>query len=168
MTCSKLYIIPRTDLASMTSGRAIAQCAHAANQFTRNVMDNRDKIAETIAFENYHYSALNWHKEGDGFGTTIVVESGIKFKQDEFFDLMIEEYKKTIPYIHAGIIVDPTYPIKDGNTVHYISIVTCAYVYVPDYAIRQVENYEETEWEKIYSELSSLDLYGPKSSVSVS
>ena len=55
----KLYLLVRNDLISMNIGKAIAQAAHAANQF---------------AFKHgVNEHVKRWQSEGDGFGTTITL-----------------------------------------------------------------------------------------------
>ena len=54
---SRLYILMRTDLPSMNAGRAMAQAAHAANQFIKEYGNNKE--------------VQKWQKDANGFGTTI-------------------------------------------------------------------------------------------------
>jgi peptidyl-tRNA hydrolase len=107
-----LYIILRSDLASMTPGKAAAQAAHAANQLTSK-------------WDHKTHGIDWWLLEGDGFGTVITLEGD---EQDCI--TTAERFKgEMIPH---GIIEDPSYPIPDGAVVHKIPLVTCAYVFVKD------------------------------------
>lgn len=104
-----LYIILRSDLASMTPGKAAAQAAHAANHLVHN-------------FASDHWGVDWWLQEADGFGTTITLDGD---EQDCITTVM--RFKGT----HAcDVIVDPSYPIEDGGVTHKIELVTCAYIFV--------------------------------------
>jgi hypothetical protein len=110
-----LYILMRTDMASMNPGKACAQAAHAANQFV----------------EEHHRNATvkAWQKQtGTGFGTTIVLSANqeiltqvVTYPEGDFV---------------VGLVVDPTYPVRDGEVTHSISVVTCAYVFGTKQEIR--------------------------------
>jgi peptidyl-tRNA hydrolase len=105
-----LYILMRTDLASMNPGKAVAQGAHAANQF----------VADYWASAIHNY----WRNEADGqgFGTTIVL--GVNEAQL----LAAIEAAKALG-VAANITHDPTYPIRDGEVTHLIPLNTCGYVF---------------------------------------
>lgn len=88
-----LYILMRNDLPSMNAGKAMAQSSHASAQFVKKMEKEED------------LSYTQWSDEGNGFGTTIVLE-GSKFDIEKFIsDSMIGGYEK-------GNIVDETYPFK--------------------------------------------------------
>jgi peptidyl-tRNA hydrolase len=107
-----LYILMRTDLESMNPGKGMAQAAHAANQFV------------------HEYSKLSefgdWAKQAEGFGTTIVLGGG----NEEDIARVASDCAYREGFV-AGLVRDPTYPVKDGEAVHLISLVTCAYVFTP-------------------------------------
>ncbi len=106
-----LYILMRNDMDSLNPGKAVAQGAHAANQFVK---------------QRYQL----WNKEykkwaGDrGYGTTIVLSAS----QQQIIECIManpgDDYCK-------GIVTDETYPLKDGDTTHYFPCMTCGYIFAP-------------------------------------
>lgn len=110
-----LYILMRTDLASMNSGKGMAQATHAANQMVYEIQAGNDGVAKAYLDE--------WQKQtGDGFGTCIVL--GAK----------IAEIEETVGCAVndgaiGGIVHDPTYPLRDGEVVHLIPLDTCGYLF---------------------------------------
>lgn len=72
---NKLYIIVRTDMASMNAGRTAAQSAHAANYFVKQANDlieclDDDSDPFILAFEA-------WQNQTDqGYGITIILDGG--------------------------------------------------------------------------------------------
>lgn len=120
-----LYILMRTDMASMTPGMAAAQASHASLAFVNEYYrDNTKGPAGIAAFKK-------WSNSTDGgFGTTVVLAAN-----GNTIDLMMAEYS-VVPlrlrgYV-ADVIIDPTYPVRDGDITHRVSVMTCAYVFVPD------------------------------------
>ena len=103
-----LYILMRTDLASMNPGKAVAQGAHAANLFMHHT-------PHTPAYKA-------WIAEGHGFGTTICL--GVTEKQMRAAVRMASRLD-----FPADIVHDHTYPLRDGDTLHLIPLDTCAYVF---------------------------------------
>lgn len=104
-----MYILMRTDLASMNPGKAVAQGAHAANQCVEDG-PHPDLLKEWQA------------QSGKGFGTTITL--GV----DE------REMRRRVSiakamHLHAEIVHDPSYPLLDGKCLHLIPLDTCAYVF---------------------------------------
>ena len=123
-----LYILMRNDLASMNSGKAMAQASHAANAFVYHLQ----AFAQTYNTKptDAGLSILNgfnsWENAtSQGFGTVLTLEGGMTSICNTV------NIFKALGYI-ADIIHDPTYPLVDGNVVHYIPLDTCAYVFVPD------------------------------------
>lgn len=113
-----LYILMRNDLDSMNPGKACAQAAHAANQF---VELNRDDPF----VKEWQNSTIG------GFGTTLVFGAPKHIVED-----ISDAIEKIFGYenvmterIIRGIVNDPTYPVKDGQCTHYISVDTCAYMF---------------------------------------
>lgn len=108
-----LYILMRTDLSSMNPGKGMAQAAHAANAFMRQ--------APTAL--NLTESVSDWENAtSQGFGTTIVLGGNIK---------KIEDTVKTAKSfgLIADLVRDPSYPVRDGEVIHLIDLITCAYVF---------------------------------------
>lgn len=124
-----LYILMRTDLASMNAGKAIAQGSHASNQFVHDFHNLMREAAPDTASDKT--AALNkafyeWENStASGFGTVLVL--GGKW------ETQIQPALKELAgkYISAPVF-DPTYPIVDGEVVHHIPLHTCAYVFVPN------------------------------------
>lgn len=106
-----LYILMRTDLTSMNPGKAVAQGAHAANQFAY-FMDPKD--AMYIMWKDATFA---------GFGTTITLS--VNEAQLNAVDALIRNAKFGV----SGIVHDPSYPLVDGDYVHSIPLDTCGYVF---------------------------------------
>lgn len=114
-----LYILMRSDMDSLNPGKAMAQSAHAASMFHNDMM----KYPERQYMSIYQ----TWLKQTPyGFGTKIVLDA---FSEDGI-NKAIEELKKETFECVCGVVMDPTYPIKDGCMTHYVSIVTCGYIFV--------------------------------------
>ena len=131
-----LYILMRTDLASMNAGKAVAHGAHAANQFEQHF----DKVTFTAkqivtqmgnpeptktfdgaeAYKNY----VQWSRGTNGlFGTTITLASDI----GSISSIVMSAHENDLI---AGVVFDPTYPLRDGSVTHLIPLNTCAYVFM--------------------------------------
>lgn len=130
MTLPVLYIIVRNDLASMNSGKAIAQGSHASNAFVKHIerhTQNTNAQSNILtrdqdiikSFRDWEYSTPQ------GFGTVLTLEG----KMNDVYTTI--DTFKSLGYI-ASVVHDPTYPIVDGEVVHHIPLDTCAYVFVPD------------------------------------
>ncbi len=110
-----LYIIMRTDLASLNPGKAMAQANHAFGALKKAVRSNLARQPDYLAWQET--------TEQD-FGTVIVLggnEGGIQAALD-----IILRYK--LPVV-AGWVHDPTYPVRDGEVTHLIPLNTCAFVF---------------------------------------
>ena len=118
----KLYIFMRSDLDSLNPGKAMAQAVHAGNQLEsryQRVLGNPEHNKFINGFNN-------WKNQAYGFGTTIVLDA------DEFSDRLKDiaewlEIDSLQP--EFGVILDPSYPLIDGNKVHLIALDTCAYLF---------------------------------------
>ena len=112
MAKERLYILMRTDMASGTPGKMMAQASHASNAFVKRAFD----VGEDIS---------GWTNQTDqGFGTVIVLDGG-----------NINDIRNSIDILYRNgyvcdVLLDPTYPLVDGNYTHLIPVETCAYVYV--------------------------------------
>lgn len=115
-----LYILMRNDLDSLNPGKAIAQGAHAANQFW-----SRYGTEE---------ACVSWAEQADsesgempplfpiGFGTTIV----LGMDGSSLIDMIINCEDKGYC---SDTVIDPSYPIRDGQVTHLIPLMTCGYVF---------------------------------------
>lgn len=112
----RLYILMRTDLASMNPGKAVAQGAHAANQCVQEIRDSGSSahIAMLDAWED---------QTRHGFGTTITLSVDERTMREAI------ECSQDVQDLWAGIVHDPTYPLRDGQVVHLIPLDTCAFVF---------------------------------------
>lgn len=122
-----LYILMRNDITSMNPGKAMAQASHASNAFVHQTDAYIQSFVERKArIEELNKYFHEWQNEtGYGFGTVLVLEG----RMTEFKPLI--STFKALDYM-ADVIVDPTYPIVDGEIVHHVCLETCAYVFVPD------------------------------------
>ena len=111
----KLYILIRKDLDSMNNciGKAMAQVAHAANQF--------------LFYYGENEIVQNWMLQTeDGFGTTIVLGA------TDYNDFERDVQNLIDNDAIAGFVVDPSYKIKDGNYEHSVSVVSAAFIFSSD------------------------------------
>lgn len=111
----RLYVLMRTDLASMNPGKAVAQGAHAANQCAHEIVvagsaEQRALLAEWEA------------QTGNGFGTTITL--GVREAEMRSAVLVARALG-----LHADVVHDPTYPLIDGETLHLLPLDTCAFIF---------------------------------------
>jgi len=131
----RLYIIMRTDMASMNAGKAMAHAAHAANDFEDRIQKYIKKHDEDEWLVNRY---LDW-KEDRSFGTTLVFGG----KENDIMTVTGSHFEDGM----SGLVIDPTYPIRDGEIVHHISIMTCGWVFC-----------DEDEW-KSNPNAASLSLH---------
>lgn len=124
-----LYILMRSDMASLNPGRAMAQAAHAANQFIFEAQFNVD--------QNLQNKVREWQEETPyGFGTTIVLDA----HSDELI-------YKTLTWLSpkdyfAREVVDPEYVIKDGEVaVTLRDVLTCAFVFPISGDVRELKKF---------------------------
>ena len=106
-----LYVFVRTDLQSMTPGKAQAHSGHAANHFTYNHY--------TISNTGDHLSDVEvWMKQANGFGTQI----NLKGAWQEVMQAVDEADSDGFV---TGIVIDPTYPyIVNSEIRHLIAPLT--------------------------------------------
>lgn len=125
-----LYILMRNDLSSLNAGKAMAQASHASNAFVAHFHHYAQKYNSTVVHEGIQTATMHgfneWENSTDqSFGTVLVLAAKmteIKATVDIF---------KGLNYV-AGVVHDPTYPIVDGDVVHYVPLDTCAYVFIPN------------------------------------
>lgn len=113
-----LYILMRNDLASLNPGKAVAQGAHAANVMQTRI-DQEGSIDQKAILSEWL---------GDrGFGTTITLSVDDRQMQ-KILDLHTN-HPRVQNFSVAGVVVDPTYPLRDGATTHLIPLRTCGYLF---------------------------------------
>jgi hypothetical protein len=101
----------------MNPGKAIAQGSHAANAAAKH--------AERDAKDLYSYWAFGTSQD---FGTVLTLDGG---SMDDIKELIAQiEAERAVRKDSgvSGVILDPTYPLRDGSYTHYIPVETCAYV----------------------------------------
>ena len=112
-----LYILMRTDLASMNPGKAMAQASHAGSTFVHNAEPGYNVDEEL-------FNA--WQRETpQGFGTVLVL--GVTEVQMRTAVAVAESFG--VDKFPCEIIHDPTYPLQDGDTTHFIPVDTCGYIF---------------------------------------
>lgn len=126
----RLYILMRIDLPSMSPGRAMAQAAHAANQFIHEWGKN-EKVRR-------------WQKDANGFGTTICL-AATKMEIDEIFAAKHAEHigglvydptynfnvpAEIAPLIIVNALTAPTLLKEDGSCIMFRNELTCAYLFI--------------------------------------
>lgn len=95
-----LYVFVRSDMQSMTPGKAQAHSGHAANAFI-----NQHYIKRLNKGDGINPMVLNWMSATPfGFGTQI----NLKADWDDVLTLVKDIDRSTVGV--AEIIVDPTYP----------------------------------------------------------
>jgi hypothetical protein len=107
-----LYVFVRTDLPSMTPGKAQAHSGHAANAFINEHYIKRLNLGNGICD-----SVREWMASTPfGFGTQI----NLKAPWDEVLGI-VEAVNRDGDGIAADVIVDPTYPyVVDGEIMPLI------------------------------------------------
>lgn len=102
---------------SLNPGKMVSQGIHAGNQFTA-YMDREFSEVNHPMNAMYH----EWLAQAEDFGTTITlgVDVQMLYKVVEFAS------QAGFP---AKVTHDPTYPIKDGSTVHQLPVDTCGFVF---------------------------------------
>jgi peptidyl-tRNA hydrolase len=127
----RLYILMRTDLPSMNPGRAMAQAAHAANQFIH-------EYGKQMAVKT-------WQKDANGFGTTIClastkpeIEEVVKMaKEKSYCNGLVYDptYNFVVPAEIAPLIIvnsltAPTIIKDNGDSIMFRNELTCAYIFI--------------------------------------
>lgn len=117
-----LYVFMRNDLPDPSPGKTLAQCNHAGSDFVIQAitaMKEQGLSGElTTAFEEW----INEGGIGGTFGTCVVLSC-------EYSELlgatqMAEDYS-----LLSGVIIDPTYPIRNGHEMILAEIVTCGWAF---------------------------------------
>jgi len=106
-----LYVLARVDLASMNSGKLAAQTCHSGSAFAKHMENSKDPFYE------------KWKEETpQGFGTVLVLAVNEQQMRQAV------ETSKALGFV-SGVVHDPTYPLRDGDTTHFLPVDTCAYVF---------------------------------------
>lgn len=109
-----LYVLMRTDLASLNAGKGMAQSCHAYGALKKAVRSNM--IIQPIY--------LRWMNQTEQeFGTTVVLGGS---QEDIEHALKMAAYT---PDVIATWVHDPAYPILDGACIHLVPLNTCAIVF---------------------------------------
>lgn len=111
-----LYILMRTDLASMNPGKAVAHGAHAANQFDAAMKH----VSDPMLLAGYE----DWINSAGFFGTTFT----LSVNEATLF-AAVNGCASLGSMVTAGTVFDPTYPLRDGAFCHFIPLTTCGYVF---------------------------------------
>lgn len=121
-----LYILMRSDMDSLNAGKGMAQAAHAANDMVKRIRGINEKSSRKGGCSTIKSYLDIWEEQAGGFGTTIVLdiynEDILKLKVNAIQD---NENKRNM----AGIVHDPTYPVRDGEVTHLVPVNTCGWVF---------------------------------------
>ena len=107
----------RTDMDSMNPGKAMAQASHASNAFVSNAEPGYNVDEEL--FNAWQESTPQ------KFGTVLVL--GVTEVQMRTAVEVAESFG--VDKFPCDIIHDPTYPLQDGDTTHFIPVDTCGYIF---------------------------------------
>lgn len=133
MKNDRLYILMRRDMASLNPGKAVAQGSHAATKFLYHV----NTTAAAVGPEHKDHPARQWMNRVNewlgkrGFGTKICLAPGgpTPGGKDESWILETAVKRAVAKGYPAGLVKDPSYPLKDGSVTHLFPVVTCAYIF---------------------------------------
>lgn len=130
MTNPTLFILMRTDMASMNSGKAQAQAAHAANVFMHRsynttLPEGFMEWTGDINLGDYPEEETDSLIQTKGAGTTITLAVG---SEKELREIVMAAREDGFA---SGLYRDPSYPIRDGQVTHLLPVITCGYVFSP-------------------------------------
>jgi len=120
----RLYVFLRSDLESLTPGKAAAQVAHAASQAAWQMID---QFSEYTEWANEPSKEHGDRPHYSGFGTTLVLDAG-SFVDTFDINSIHYPFKLDMSFLQYGVVRDPTYPLRDGKKTHLIDITTCYWV----------------------------------------
>jgi peptidyl-tRNA hydrolase len=149
-----LYGLMRTDLASLNTGKAVAQGMHAANMLSYHMRRGMVKLvtSETMATKSWAYIDYVTAKTAsivhDQRAYRTAIENLMMFQQWESsakrtpgFGVTIVLSIESEAMLHAVVAAardigalaahthDDSYPITDGKVTHQIPLDTCGYVF---------------------------------------
>lgn len=134
-----LYILMRDDLDSLNPGKAIAQATHATNQF--------EMLAATR--DDYVFTkALAVWRDGRDFGRCLTVAAK-PHQIDEMIGVLDDDDCR----MDGDVVIDPTYPITDGEVTHTLELMTCGWVF-----FWEDEDMTSDDW-RVWHKLKKLSLY---------
>lgn len=108
------YVLMRTDVPDYYGPKAQAQSHHAGTKMVYEGLRKNDAALTAMLDE--------WEKEAGGFGTCIVLHAtAAEMRQAVSLAELLG--------VHAGIVHDPTFPVKDGDRYTTLPIDTCAFVF---------------------------------------
>lgn len=113
----RAYMLQRSDLPSLGRGKGIAQSMHAGNAMTWQLV-----VTPLMEGATPDEDVMAWHREAQGFGTTIAVGN-----EGEITDRVIASLLRVAHAcgIRAGDVVDGTYPYRvDAELVRLIDPAT--------------------------------------------
>lgn len=105
-----LYLLMRTDLASMNPGKACAQAHHAATHMAAQLRH----LEATCLYDE-------WVLQTGHYGTVLT------FGVDETTLRQLVQIAH-IQGMVCGRVIDPSYPLRDGQVTHALTLVTCGYI----------------------------------------
>ena len=129
-----LYILMRDDMTSLRGvpGKGMAQAAHAANYFI-SAMDYHPDM-------DMRRGAIGWACQTEQqFGTTIVLAVS-----DENQLTYVTDAARGMGF-PTGVVIDPTYPVRDGAVTHLLPVKTCGSVFTPSRSEKPVRALEALE-----------------------
>jgi len=114
-----LYVFMRTDLPDHTPGKALAQCNHAGTEFVVRAGEIMGRESED---SDLRAAFKEWCDETGTFGTCIVL--GISHSELLALEAAFRDYA-----LLSGLVVDPTYPIRNGHETITVPLTTCGWAF---------------------------------------
>ena len=107
------YCLVRVDAPDFNLGKACAQTNHCGTQMTEELKGKDDKAL--------HKLYKQW-QEDRTFGTCLTLAVNAA-------EMRVAVTVANMLGLHAGIVHDPTYPIRDGDNMIFAPVDTCAYIF---------------------------------------
>lgn len=139
---SRLYIIMKHGVDSLTTGRAMAQAAHCHGHAEHEIECGFGD--DTNILKDWR----SWKNEAKGFGTTIVLANRklpcwIWVSFEEIFDQLVAlEEEHGVSGYFARRMTDPEYAICDGADVHVVSYEPAYWIFANDECMEN-EHFQE-------------------------
>ena len=134
----RMYVLVRTDLASLNTGKLGAQTHHAASAAAKqfNVVSARFTDEQELGRPYWLTNYQNWTEQtSQGFGTVITLAVPDEESLCQAVDTAIK-----FGYM-ANTVLDDTYPVSDGKVTHLLPLITCGYVLSADGSPWFLSNY---------------------------